>query len=206
MATIHISRNKLKAAAIFAAAKDIRYYLNGILIESTPMQTRIVATDGHALFCAKDDAKDDNEGTFTGIMPNDTVKQILAWKAPYKGAADLPVVITTADDPAGEHRAEWCGNTAVFKLIDAKFPEYARVVPAEVSGEASHFNPDLLIRCKKAAEALGTNKFGHFAFKQGGDGSAIAVFSSEAFAVVMPMRGDKADVADVAWAREVLPA
>jgi DNA polymerase-3 subunit beta len=202
MATIHISRNKLKAAAIFAASKDVRFYLCGVLIESTPMQTRICATDGHALFCAKDDAKGDNDGTFIGIVPNDTIKQILAWKAPYKGAADLPVVITTAET---EQRAEWCGNTAVFKLIDAKFPEYARVVPGTVSGDASYIDPELLMKCKKAAEALGTNKFGHFAFKQGGDGSAIAVFSSEAFAVVMPMRGDKADVADVAWAREALP-
>ena len=203
MATIHISRNKLKAAAIFAAAKDVRYYLCGILIESTPMQTRVCATDGHALFCAKDDAKDDNAGTFTGIVPNDTVKQILAWKAPYK---DAPVIFTTNDDIAGEHRAEWAGNTAVFKLLDGKFPEYARVVPTDVSGEASHFNPDLLIRCKKAAEALGTSSKGFYAFKQGGDGSGIAVFSSESFAVVMPMRGEKADVADVAWAREALPA
>jgi len=203
MALIHISRNKLKAAAIFAAREDIRYYLNGILIESTPLQTRLCATDGHALFCAKDDAKGDNDGAFTGIVPNDTVKQILAWKAPYKGAADLPVIITTAAD---EHRAEWGGNIAVFKLIDAKFPEYAKVVPEKVSGDASYFNPELLMRCKKAVEALGTNKLGMFALKQGGDGSGIAVFSVEAFAVVMPMRGDKADVADVAWARAALPA
>ena len=200
---IHISRDKLKAAALFAATKDVRYYLCGVLIESTPLQTRIIATDGHALFCSKDDAKDDNEGTFTGIMPNDTVKQILAWKAPYKGAA---VVITTADDPAGEHRAECAGNTAVFKLIDAKFPEYARVVPEKVSGDASHIDPELLMKCKTAAKTLGTSSKGYFAFKQGGDGSAIAVFSSEAFAVIMPMRGDKADAVDVAWAREAVPA
>ena len=203
MATIHISRNKLKAAALFSARDDIRFYLNGVLIESTPMQTRVCATDGHALFCAKDDAKGDNVDSFVGIVPNDTIKQILSWKAPYKGAADLPVVITTAET---EQRAEWCGNTAVFKLIDAKFPGYAKVVPEKVSGDASHFDPELLMRCKKAVEALGLNKFGHFAFKQGGDGSAIAVFSVEAFAVVMPMRGEKADVADVAWAREALPA
>ena len=93
----------------------------------------------------------------------------------------------------------------MFKLIDAKFPEYARVVPAEVSGEASHLNPELLMKCKKAAEALSTSSKGFYAFKQGGDNSAIAVFSSEAFAVIMPMRGEKADVADVAWAREALP-
>ena len=203
MATIHILRNKLKAAAIFAAKDDIRFYLNGVLIESTPLQTRLCATDGHALFCAKDDAKGENVDSFVGIVPNDTVKQILAWKAPYKGAADLPVVITTAET---EHRAAWGGNTAVFKPLDGKFPDYARVVPEKVSGDASYINPDLLIKCKKAVEALGTNKLGMFALKQGGDGSAIAVFSVEAFAVVMPMRGDKADVADVAWAREALPA
>lgn len=203
MAIIHISRNKLKAAAYFSAAKDIRFYLNGILIESTPMQTRVVATDGHALFCARDDAKGDNVDSFVGIVPNDTIKQILTWKAPYKGAADLPVVITTAET---EQRAEWCGNTAVFKLLDGKFPDYARVVPTDVSGEAAHFNPELLIRCKKAAEALGTRSAGFYAFKQGGEGSAIAVFSTESFAVIMPMRGEKADVADVAWAREPLPA
>ncbi len=202
MALIHISRNKLKAAAYFSGKEDIRYYLNGVLIESTPMQTRVCATDGHALFCAKDDAKGDNDGTFTGIVPNDTVKQILAWKAPYKGAADLPVVITTAET---EHRAEWCGNTAVFNCLDGKFPEYAKVVPSIVSGGASHFDPDLLMKCKKAAEVLGISKLGHFAFKQGGDRSAIAVFSVEAFAVVLPLRGGEADVADVAWAREALP-
>jgi DNA polymerase-3 subunit beta len=203
MATIHISRDKLKAAALFAATKDVRYYLCGILIESTPLQTRVVATDGHALFVAKDDAKDDNVGSFVGIMPNDTVKQILSWKAPYKGA---PVVMTTNDDIAGEHRAEWAGNTAVFKMLDGTFPNYARVVPEKVSGAASYLDPALLMRCKKAAEVLGTSNLGMFALKQGGDGSAIAVFSSGAFAVVMPMRGDKADVADVAWAREAVPA
>ena len=88
MAIIHISRNKLKAAAYFSAAKDIRFYLCGILIESTPIQTRVCATDGHALFCTKDDAKGDNVDSFVGIVPNDTIKQILAWKAPYKGAAE----------------------------------------------------------------------------------------------------------------------
>lgn len=197
---IHISRDKLKAAALFAATKDVRYYLCGVLIESTPLQTRICATDGHALFCSKDDAKDDNVGSFVGIMPNDTVKQILAWKGPYKNS---PVIITTGEE---EHRAEWGGNTAVFKLLDATFPTYARVVPEKVSGDASHIDPELLMKCKTAAKTLGTSAKGYFAFAQGGDGSAIAVFSSEAFAVIMPMRGDKADVAAVAWAREAVPA
>ena len=206
MATVNVYRNKLKAAARFMAVQDIRFYLNGVLIESNPVQTRIVATDGHTLFASRDDAKGDNAGTFTGIMPADTVKAILSWKAPYKSANDTPVILTTADDLAGEHRAEWCGNVCVFRLIDGKFPDYARVVPEKVSGEPAFYQPEYLLRCSKAAIDMNTNKLGHFDFKQGGDGSGIAVFSSEAFAVIMPIRNTVADPALIAWAREALPA
>jgi DNA polymerase-3 subunit beta len=206
MATINIYRNKLKAASRFMAVQDIRYYLNGVLIESNEMQSRIVATDGHTLFASRDDAKGDNAGSFTGIMPADTVKAILAWKAPYKSANDAPVVLTTSDDPAGEHRAEWCGNICIFRLIDGKFPDYARVVPTDVNGAPAFYQPEYLVRCSKAAFDINTNKIGHFDFKQGGDGSGIAVFSSEAFAVIMPIRNTVADPALIAWAREALPA
>ena len=206
MATIHVYRNKLKAASRFMANQDIRYYLNGLLIESNPVQSRIVATDGHTLFASRDDAKGDNEGSFVGIMPADTVKTILSWKAPHTSANDAPVVLTTCDDLAGEHRAEWCGNVCVFRLIDGKFPDYARVVPTDVNGAPAFYQPEYLVRCSKAAIDMNTNKLGHFDFKQGGDGSGIAVFSSEAFAVLMPIKTTVADPALIAWAREPLPA
>ena len=206
MATIHVYRNKLKAAARFMAVQDIRYYLNGVLIESNPMQSRIVATDGHTLFASRDDAKGDNEGSFVGIMPADTVKTILGWKAPYKSANDAPVVLTTSDDPAGEHRATWCGNICVFRLIDGKFPDYMRVVPATLDAGISFFQPEYLLRCTKAAVDLNTSAKGMFAFKCAQDGAGVAVFSPQSFAVIMPIKTAVADVADVAWAREPLPA
>jgi DNA polymerase-3 subunit beta len=206
MATVNIYRTKLKAASRFMAVQDIRFYLNGVLIESNDIQTRIVATDGHTLFAGYDDAKGDNVGSFAGIMPADTVKQILGWKANYKTANDMPVVLTTSDDPTGEHRAEWCGNICIFRLIEGKFPDYARVVPTDVNGAPAFYQPEYLLRCSKAAIDLNTNKLGHFDFKQGGDGSGIAVFSPQSFAVIMPIRNTVADVADVAWARAPLPA
>ena len=206
MATVNIYRNKLKAASRFMAVQDLRSYRKGLLIESNPVQSRIVATDGHTLFASRDDAKGDNEGSFVGIIGSDTVKAILSWKAPYKSANDAPVVLTTCDDLAGEHRATWCGNVCVFRLIEGKFPDYARVVPEKVSGEPAFYQPEYLVRCSKAAIDMNTNKLGHFDFKQGGDGSGIAVFSSEAFAVIMPIRNTVADPALIAWAREPLPA
>ena len=206
MATVNIYRAKLKAASRFMAVQDVRYYLNGLLIESNDIQTRIVATDGHTLFAGFDDAKGDNVGSFAGIMPADTVKQILAWKAPYKSANDAPVIITTCDDPAGEHRAEWCGNVCIFRLIDGKFPDYARVVPATIDAGISFFQPEYLLRCTKAAQDLNTSAKGFFAFKCAQDGTGIAVFSPQSFAVIMPIKTTVADVADVAWARAPLPA
>lgn len=206
MATVNIYRNKLKAASRFMAVQDIRFYLNGLLIESNEMQSRIVSTDGHTLFATRDDAKGDNVGAFTGIMPADTVKAILSWKAPYKSANDAPVVLTTSDDLAGEHRAAWAGNICVFRLIDGKFPDYARVVPAAIDAGIAFFQPEYLLRCTKAAQDLNTSAKGMFSFKCAQDGAGIAVFSPQSFAVIMPIKTDVADVADVAWAREALPA
>lgn len=206
MATINIYRNKLKAAARFMAVNDTRHTLNGILIESNPMQSRVIGCDGHTLFASRDDAKGDNAGSFTGIIGSDTVKTILGWKAPYKSANDAPVVLTTSDDPAGEHRATWCGNICVFRLIDGKFPDYMRVVPATLDAGISFFQPEYLLRCTKAAVDLNTSAKGMFAFKCAQDGAGVAVFSPQSFAVIMPIKTAVADVADVAWAREPLPA
>lgn len=206
MATIHIQRNTLKAASHFMAKQDIRYYLNGVLIESSPTETRVCATDGHALLLRQEDRKDDNAGNASFIMPAETVAAILKWKAPHKTAADMPVIITVPDDPKAEHRAEWCGQIVIFRPVDGKFPDYARVVPRTLSGEAAHYNPELLIKCQKAAIDLNTSKAGFFAFTQNGDGAAIATFGAQAFAIVMPMRGDKALAADTSWALKPVAA
>lgn len=202
MATINIYRNKLKAASRFMPVNDTRYYLNGVLIESNDVKTRLVATDGHTMFCGLiEHDHGDNVGSFAGIMPSDTVKQILAWKAPYKSAADMPVIITTCDDPTGEHRAEWCGNVCIFRLIEGKFPDYTRVIPQAVSGLAGHYNPDYLARCKAAGIDLGAPKMYGINLTQNGDGAALVTFSPQAFAIIMPMHGTPGDIGAAEWAR-----
>jgi len=204
MATVNLYRIKLKAASRFMAVQDTRFYLNGLLIESNDIQTRIVATDGHTLFAGFDDAKGDNVGSFAGIMPSDTVKAILAWKAPFKTANDAPVIITTCYDPTGEHRAEWCGNVCIFRLIEGKFPDYARVIPQALSGLAGNYDPDYLARAKAAAVDLGASKKYGINLTQNGDGPALVTFSPQAFAVIMPMRGEPGDIGAAEWARAKL--
>jgi DNA polymerase-3 subunit beta len=209
MATIHIQRSTLKAASLFMAKSDIRYYLNGILIESSPAETRAVATDGHALLARREARKDDNDGAACIIMPDNVVAAILKWKAPHKSAFDAPIVITAPADPNAEHRAEWCGQIAVFRPVDGKFPDYARIIPQSLSGESASFNADLLIKCQKAAIELGTNKNGYFPFKQNGESAAVATFGADAFAVIMPLRTDKMDqvsIDAITWGRSPVSA
>jgi len=201
MATVNLYRTKLKAASRFMAINDTRYYLKGLLIESNELQSRIVATDGHTLFAGFDDAKGDNVGSFAGIMPADTVKVILSWKASYKSANDAPVVVTTSDDPLGEHRAEWCGNVVIFRVVEWRYPDYTRVIPQALSGLAGNYDPDYLARAKAAAVDLGMSKKYGINFTQNGDGPALVTFSAQAFAVIMPMRGEPGDIGAAEWAR-----
>lgn len=210
-----IYRNVLKAVSRFSAVKDIRFYLNGVFVESNPMQTRLVATDGHTLIVHRSDAKGDNEGSFSGIIPSDAVKAILAWKAPTKFGKDLPVIVSTLDDI--EYRADWNGMTCVFKLIDGKFPDYRKVIPRTVSGLHSHYDPDFMVRIKRASEDLGSDK-GYFEFQPNGmdqnqlkdnpvnsEGPGIGVINDSCVVVVMPMRGFRANAENAQWATEELP-
>lgn len=51
----NIPMNLLRAAMIFGAQGDVRYYLNGVLIEPTPEGDAVfvVATDGHRMFIVR---------------------------------------------------------------------------------------------------------------------------------------------------------
>ena len=200
MATIQIQRSTIKAASHFMAQKDVRYYLSGILIESSPVETRVCATDGCAMLLRQEDRRNDNAGSARIILPAETVAMILKWKAPHKTATEMPIVITVPEDAAAEHRAEWCGQIAIFRPLDGQFPDYQRVIPQTLSGEAAHFNPELLARCQKAAIDLGASKPGYFAFTQNGNGAALATLGAQAFAAIMPLRGCQVDVTDTSWA------
>ena len=87
---IMIDRNKLKAAARFAATdpKDRRETLHGVLVEASPAGVRLVATDGHALLVARAAGEPD---TWTGIIPLEVVKAALAWKGNKVRKADIIV-------------------------------------------------------------------------------------------------------------------
>tara|TARA_R110002126_G_scaffold5525_1_gene29294 strand:- start:22 stop:606 length:585 start_codon:yes stop_codon:yes gene_type:complete len=191
---IMIDRNKLKAAARFAACdpKDMRLSLHGVLVEASPAGVRLVATDGHAMLVVRAAADSDTD-TWTGIVPADVIRAAFAWK----GGRNLPVILIPGEPECRLTRAT--GEALVFVPAAGPFPDYRRVVPKAPDGAVSFYDPDLLTKFKRAAEDLGSKK-GLFDLLPGGDRGGLVYLTADAVGVVMPMRSSALAVADCQWA------
>jgi len=105
------------------AQQDVRYYLNGTLLETEGKKLRAVATDGHRLALAETEL---TEAVKTGqqvILPR---KGVLELQRILIGEGDLELTIGT-----NHIRAQIGDIRFTSKLIDGKFPEYGRVVPSK---------------------------------------------------------------------------
>lgn len=115
----------LIASTQFAMAhQDVRYYLNGLLLELSPGGVRAVATDGHRL------AVCDREV----VTPVDALQQIIV---PRKGVTELVRMLAHIEGEVtlgvghNHLRVKAVGQSIITKLIDGKFPDYERVIPKE---------------------------------------------------------------------------
>jgi len=106
------------------AQQDVRYYLNGILMEISSNSVKLVATDGHRLALSEADMD-------SGVSDD---KQIII---PRKAVMELSRLLDSGDSPAkcemsqNHLRVETGSLVFTTKLIDGKFPEYQRVIPVD---------------------------------------------------------------------------
>jgi DNA polymerase-3 subunit beta len=124
--TVEIPRKDLKQLLekthFSMAQQDVRYYLNGMLLELDGTLLRAVATDGHRLALA--------EVTLPARVKNP--QQVIV---PRKGVLELQRVLSDEGAAAvaigSNHvRAQIGDIRFTSKLIDGRFPEYNRVIPA----------------------------------------------------------------------------
>lgn len=103
------------------AQQDVRYYLNGLLLE-VGEGIRAVATDGHRLAVSTVPNSEKNEQTVSVILPRKGVSELIR----LLSETSQPVEVTL-----GEAHIRICAHTFTFssKLIDGKFPKYERVIP-----------------------------------------------------------------------------
>lgn len=139
------------------AQQDIRYYLNGLLLVIDQESLKAVATDGHRLaFSAVKAGQDGVEINITGerqevIIPRKAVLELQR----LLGESDTAVTIEFAPNQA---RFSFDQIELLSKLIEGKFPDYQRVIPAGHSKIIS-LDREVLLGALQRAAILTTDKF-----------------------------------------------
>jgi DNA polymerase-3 subunit beta len=125
------------------AAQDVRYYLNGLLLLVEGKELRAVATDGHRLAYASV-AIDTELPRQELILPRKTVLELNRLLVDN----EEPLNITLASNQV---RFAFGSVVLVSKLIDGKFPDYERVVPASLRNHMTVSRQTLMQAMQRAA-------------------------------------------------------
>ncbi|TFH87570.1 DNA polymerase III subunit beta [Billgrantia azerbaijanica] len=115
-------KHLIDATAFAMAQQDVRYYLNGMLLELRSNLVRAVATDGHRLAVCSRPVEVAVEPPRKLIVPRKGVLELVR----LLDDSDEPVTLTLGSSHVRAHTGSF---TFTSKLVDGKFPDYERVVP-----------------------------------------------------------------------------
>jgi DNA polymerase-3 subunit beta len=152
------------------AQQDIRYYLNGMLLVIASGSLQAVATDGHRLSWAS--------LPIAGDYPRQEV--IL----PRKTVLELGKLLADTDEPVSidiltnQVRLRFANVELTSKVVDGKFPDYNRVIPAGHPKRVEIGRVELLSALQRAA-ILSNEKFRGVRFVLGPQQLKIICTNSE---------------------------
>lgn len=112
----------LKQVEFAMAQQDIRYYLNGLLLEVNGNQLNVVGTDGHRLSYTASTIDGNYEKTEI-ILPRKTVLELVKL---LDEQSETPIVVDILN---GQINFNFGDIQLISKVIDGKFPDYNRVIP-----------------------------------------------------------------------------
>lgn len=145
---IRVSESALKElierTAFAMAQQDVRYYLNGLLLDLRENSLRCVATDGHRLALCEAELPEGAQ----------TRKQIIV---PRKGILELQRLLEGGDrevelEVGRNHlRMRRTDVTFTSKLIDGRFPDYEAVIPIGADKEVKVDREALRAALQRAA-------------------------------------------------------
>ncbi len=201
---ITISTEVFVAVSLFRGIDDVRYYLNGLYLETGVYGARLVGCDGHQLAVAKLD----------GGYPDSSIILPGSLVATIKSKAKAPQqVMLSFNDGHQQHKKK--GNaegvfvprdikltfgeiTTSSEELDGKFPDFRRVVPSDVNGATAQFDPRLINRIDKACAILGCKSFVGIAHN--GTSSGLSVINESFLVVTMPLDAVPNNISP-AWAK-----
>ena len=107
------------------AQQDVRFYLNGLLIEINTEALNVVGTDGHRLAKTTTTLDKKNISEQSCIVPRKAIQELTKSLSESKECK-----VSLVDNQASFSYSQ---VTLTTKLIDGTFPDYNRVIPAETS-------------------------------------------------------------------------
>ena len=108
------------------AQQDVRYFLNGMLLEVTADHLRTVATDGHRLAICTLETGVTGVERLQVIVPRKGVQEIARLLDEGGEGVELSVSENHIQISDGRYRL-------TSRLIDGKFPDYEKVIPGDIS-------------------------------------------------------------------------
>lgn len=146
-----VLKELIERTAFAMAQQDVRYYLNGLLLDMNESTLRCVATDGHRLALCEAQLP----------APVQTRKQIIL---PRKGVLELQRLLEGGDRQVelevGRNHLRMRREDVSFtsKLIDGRFPDYDAVIPIGADKEVK-VDRDLLRAALQRAAILSNEKY-----------------------------------------------
>lgn len=195
---VSVSVAAIMASVPCMAKADIRFYLNGVQIEATRKETRVIATDGHRLTVMRYAPPDGNAlgklEKVAFIVPRDDVLKMKATGTGKTHAIDIDV----PDDLKGEFRATGPMGVVVFRAVEGVFPDYRRVIPKECDGKATQINGQYLADMQKSAKILLGSDSVHVDHSSTG-ACLVRATTPDFVGVIMGMRPWHEPVPSVEW-------
>jgi len=126
------------------AQQDVRYYLNGLLLETSAKSLRSVATDGHRLALCEVDLPEGAKSGQQVIVPRKGVLELQRILGHEEQILEVAIGVNHIRLQIGDIRF-------TSKLIDGRFPEYSRVIPTDPPRVVTAVREDLRQALQRAA-------------------------------------------------------
>lgn len=133
------------------AIQDIRYYLNGLLLQTEGNQLRLVSTDGHRLALASLTLEHADLPKTEVIVPRKTILELFKQLSHPDATISIELLSNQVRIINGD-------TVIVSKVVDGKFPDFTRVIPQD-NNKIFLLNRALLLGALERAAILANEKF-----------------------------------------------
>lgn len=146
-----VFKRMLDKTAFAMAQQDVRYYLNGVLLEFNAQGLTAVATDGHRLAKYQTNIQTEDAEGRQVILPSKTVLELRR----QLGNAENAIMLSLGEKSV---RFVIADMTMTSKLVDGRYPDYERVIPRQLARSAT-VERDVLRRALSRTAILSNEKY-----------------------------------------------